>query len=78
MLEIALGSVISTELMSELVCYVINCKRVAGNSLAGGISLSLVVVVPEPRDQGHLGQIIELSLKPRDVKDAPLAPQSAF
>jgi hypothetical protein len=41
-------------------------------------ALGLVVVVPEPWGQGHLGEIFELSLEPRDVKDAPLAPQSAF
>jgi hypothetical protein len=36
------------------------------------------VVVPEAGAQGRLVQIFELTLEPRDVKDAPLAPQSAF
>jgi len=41
-------------------------------------ALRLLVVVPEPWRQRPLGQIFEDSLEPRDVKDAPLAPQSAF
>ena len=40
--------------------------------------LGLVVVVPEARGERRLGQIFEHAFELRDVKDAPLAPQSAF
>jgi hypothetical protein len=40
--------------------------------------LSALLIVPEPLRKGDLVQVFELSSQVRDVKNAPLAPQSAF
>jgi predicted transcriptional regulator len=40
--------------------------------------LSLVLVVPESRRERRLRQLVQQSLEFGDVKDAPLAPHSAF
>ena len=40
--------------------------------------LSLGLVVPEARSEGLLRQFVQEAIELGDVKDAPLAPQSAF
>jgi hypothetical protein len=47
--------------------------RLEGGALAGD-DLRLLLVVPEPRGQGLLLELVYLALEPGEVKDAPLAP----
>jgi len=47
--------------------------RLEGRALAGD-DLRLLLVVPEPRGQGLLLELVYLALESRQVKDAPLAP----
>jgi hypothetical protein len=40
--------------------------------------LRLLMVVPKPWDERLLAELLDVSLQPRDVKDAPLAQRGAF